>query len=174
MFLTVSVPTLVAPLIGMLADRYGPRWVAAAGFTLASVMLALLPLVTRNSAGQIALLCVLLTVLGKFVRSEDSCSLNELMTCFAFSLTIPPLAAHLASAVEHIIGENPEIGGEAGANGQAFYLLNCGIPAGVLAGPSPAGFFHDTFGWRAMGWTLPLLSASAVLPIVSLFIFHTV
>lgn len=173
MFLTVSVPTLVAPLTGMLADRYGPRWVAAAGFTLASVMLALLPVVTRNSAGQIALLCVLLTVLGKFVRSEDSCSLNELMTCFAFSLTIPPLAADLASAVEHITG-NPEIGGEAGAYGQAFYLLNCGTSAGVLAGPSPAGFFHDTFGWRVMGWTLAVLNASAVLPIVSLFIFHTI
>lgn len=174
MFLTVSVPTLVAPLIGMLADRYGPRWVAAAGFTLASVMLALLPEVTRNSAGQIALLCVLLTVLGKFVRSEDSCSLNELMTCFAFSLTIPPLAADLASAVEHIIGENPEIGGEAGGYGQAFYLLHCGTSTEVLTGPSPAGFFHDTFGWRVMGWTLPVLSASAVWPIVSLFIFHTI
>ena len=80
---------------------------------------------------------------------------------------IPPLAADLASAVEQITAENTEVGGKAGAFGQAFPLLNCGISsAGVLAGPSLAGFLHDAFGWRVMGWTLAILSASGVVPIV--------
>lgn len=172
MFLTVSVPTLAVPLIGMLSDGHGLRWVAAAGFILASVMLALLPLGTRHSIGKIVLLCVLLTVLAKFVRLEDLCSLRELIAGFAFLLTIPPLAADLACAIEHITEENPKNGGEAEAYGRAFSLLNCGISAGVLAGPSLAGFLHDTFGWRVIGCTLAVLSASPVLLLVSLLIFH--
>ena len=67
MFLTVSVPILAAPLTGMLSDRYGPRWVAAVGFALAAAMLALLPLVNHDSIGQIVLLSVLLTILGRLV-----------------------------------------------------------------------------------------------------------
>ena len=114
-FLTVSVPTLAAPLTGMLSDRYGPRWVARASFTLASVMLALLPLVTRDIIGQKVLLCVLLVILGKSIRLEDFCSMNELGTGFAFSSTISPLAADLASAVEQHTKVNPSIGGDLGA-----------------------------------------------------------
>lgn len=53
MFLTVSVPTLAAPVTGMLSDKYGPCWVAATGFMSASVMLALLSLVTHDSVGQV-------------------------------------------------------------------------------------------------------------------------
>lgn len=64
LFLTITIPTLTAPLAGMLSDRFGPRWVAAAGFMLATVMLALLPLVSFNSFSQVLLLCVLLTMIG--------------------------------------------------------------------------------------------------------------
>lgn len=64
MLLTLSLPTLAAPLAGMLSDKYGPRWVAATGFVSASFFLALLPLVSYASVGQIVLLCVLLTALG--------------------------------------------------------------------------------------------------------------
>ena len=86
---------------------------------------------------------------------------------------IPPLASDLASVIEKITVEKPEIGGKAGAFGQAFSLFNCGISAGVLAGPSLAGFVYDTFGWKVMGWTLAILSASAVVPIVSIFNSHS-
>ena len=78
-----------------------------------------------------------------------------------------PLAADLAAAVEQLSEERSGIGGKAGAFGQAFSLLNCGISAGVLAGPVLAGTLHETFGWKIMGWTLAVLSASAVVPIVS-------
>ena len=85
----------------------------------------------------------------------------------AFSLMMSPLAADLAAAVEQLSVETPGIGGRAGAFGQAFSLLNCGISAGVMAGPILAGTLHETFGWKVMGWTLAVLSASAVVPIVS-------
>lgn len=81
-------------------------------------------------------------------------------------MTISPLAADLASAVEDITEEMPDIRGTAGAYGQAFSLLNCGISAGVLAGPSLAGFLRDTFGWKIMGWSSAVLGMSPVLPIV--------
>ena len=79
-----------------------------------------------------------------------------------------PLAADLAAAVEQISVDRPGIGGRAGVFGQAFSLLNCGISAGVMAGPILAGTLHETFGWKVMGWTLAVLSASAVVPIVSI------
>lgn len=78
-----------------------------------------------------------------------------------------PLAADLAAAVEQISVDRPGIGGKAGAFGQAFSLLNCGISAGVLAGPVLAGSLHEQFGWKVMGWSLAVLSASAVVPIES-------
>ena len=71
MLLAVTLPTLAAPLAGMLSDKYGPRWVAATGFTSASIVLALLPLVAHASVGQIVLLCVLLTGLGKLGPSSS-------------------------------------------------------------------------------------------------------
>ncbi|KAL8945913.1 MAG: hypothetical protein Q9222_007616 [Ikaeria aurantiellina] len=64
MFLPLAVPTLAAPLAGMLSDRYGPRWVAASGYALAGITSALLPLVKYHTNEHIALLCVLLPMLG--------------------------------------------------------------------------------------------------------------
>lgn len=81
---------------------------------------------------------------------------------------ITPLAADLASVVEQFGEENRETVGKAGAFGQAFSLLSCGISAGVLAGPSLAGFLHENSGWRVMCWTLAVLSTSAVVPVAVL------
>ena len=65
MFLTLTIPTLASPVTGMLADKVGSRWVAVAGYLLAAVILGILPVTTHRFGGQIALLCVLLTSLGK-------------------------------------------------------------------------------------------------------------
>lgn len=85
---------------------------------------------------------------------------------------ITPLAADLASFVEQITEEQPELKGKAGAYGQVFSLLNCGVSAGVLCGPSIAGGLYETFGWRIMAWVLSVISVSATIPIVSDFDCH--
>ena len=63
-FLTIAFPSILGPLAGALADRFGPRPVALGGFALTSPALALLGLVTDESVGMQALLCVLLTIVG--------------------------------------------------------------------------------------------------------------
>ncbi len=64
-FLCVALPSLGAPLAGMVSDRYGPRWITVCGFILTAPPLVLLRLITHNSLGQIVLLCALLTLSGK-------------------------------------------------------------------------------------------------------------
>ena len=63
-FLTITVPSLLGPLAGALADRFGPKPVALAGFALATPALALLGLARDEKLGTQALLCVLLTLVG--------------------------------------------------------------------------------------------------------------
>ena len=41
-------------------------------------------------------------------------------------------------------------------------------------GPSLAGFLYERFGWKVMGWTLVLISAMAVFPVVSFHVFAEV
>ena len=66
-FLCLVIPSLTAPVVGILSDRYGPRWLAAGGLFLAVPSLVLLRLVTHKSVEQIVLLCVILTCIGKFL-----------------------------------------------------------------------------------------------------------
>ena len=72
-FLTITGPSLAAPLAGALSDKYGSRRVAACGFIFASPMLALLALVTHHSVSQILLLCAILTILGKLSAAIRPC-----------------------------------------------------------------------------------------------------
>ena len=66
-FLCVALPSLGAPLVGMVSDRHGPRWISVCGFLLTTPPLVLLRLITHNSLSQIVLLCALLTLSGKSI-----------------------------------------------------------------------------------------------------------
>ena len=63
-FLTIATPAVIGPLAGWLSDNYGPRWLAASGLLLTSVLIVLLRLVHDDSGAQAVLLCVLLTMIG--------------------------------------------------------------------------------------------------------------
>ena len=63
-FLTIAFPSILGPLAGAIADRFGSRPVALCGFAIATPALALLGLVRDGSMGMQALLCVLLTIVG--------------------------------------------------------------------------------------------------------------
>ncbi|MCJ1309477.1 hypothetical protein MMC25_003137 [Agyrium rufum] len=147
-FFALAVPSFFAPLVGGLADRYGPRWPATIGFLLACPALILLRLVDHDSIKQKVLLCVLLFILG--------ITLNIVMT---------PLLAEITYAVEAKEKQHPGVYGEKGAYAQAYGLFNTAFAGGTLLGPIWAGYVSSKAGWGTMAWSLGLLSALSAIPI---------
>ena len=76
-FLCIALPTLIAPLVGMLSDKYGPRWIAVCGFVLNAPSLVLLRQITHDATEQVVLLCVLLALFGTFIRESFNLYLNH-------------------------------------------------------------------------------------------------
>lgn len=64
-FLALTIPSLAAPVVGVMSDRLGARVVVLAGFAISTVTLALLGLVGQDSIQHIILLCALLAMTGK-------------------------------------------------------------------------------------------------------------
>ena len=75
-FLTVALPSLSAPFIGMLSDKYGARWVSAIGFMICTPATILLLLISRHTITHIVLFCALLTIDG---MSRSQCVLAILI-----------------------------------------------------------------------------------------------
>ncbi|MCJ1476408.1 hypothetical protein MMC13_005074 [Lambiella insularis] len=146
-FLPLIVPSLVAPYIGFIADKYGPRYLAFAGFLFICPFLILLRLVTFDSLPQKAGLCVLLALVG-----------------FGLAVAMVPLLAEVTYVVEAKERATPGIFGERGAYAQAYALFNVFFAAGTLIGPIWGGFVVRSSGWRVMTLTLGVLAAVTAVP----------
>ena len=147
-FLPIIIPNVVAPFIGILADKYGPRWLMAGGLLLATPFYVLLRLVTYDDIRQKVLLCALLALIG-----------------VTLTLTITPILAEIAYVIEAKEKKEPGIYGEKGAYAQAYGLFNTAFAAGTLIGPIWAGFVLQKAGWGTMSWTLGLLSGISAVPV---------
>lgn len=77
-FLALIIPGFIAPAVGWISDRYGPRWLCFGGFTFAIPCWVLLRLVTYNSLHQKVLFCALLALIG-----------------LALAVVMPPLMAEI-------------------------------------------------------------------------------
>jgi MFS family permease len=64
-FLAITVPSLLSTYVGMLSDRYGPRWTSLSGFALVTPALALLALSRNDSTTSLALMIIALVSIGK-------------------------------------------------------------------------------------------------------------
>ncbi|SLM38729.1 mfs general substrate transporter [Lasallia pustulata] len=146
-FLCLAIPALTGPLVGQLSDRFGPRWIAVAGFALTAPPLILLRLVEKDAVEQKVLLCGLLVLCG--------CTLI---------LIVSPLAADLSVVVEEKEKENPGIFGPGGAYAQAFALFNCSMAAATVFGPVFAGLLLERFGWKVMSLALGIFATSGAIP----------
>jgi MFS family permease len=100
-FLPLVIPSFIGPVVGWAVDRFGPRWLATAGFVVFAPFEMLLRLVTHDTLGQKVLLCVLLAFIG-----------------LTLDLVLTPLMAEIAFVVASKEKENPSLFGAKGAYAQ--------------------------------------------------------
>lgn len=146
-FIPFIIPSVAAPLVGAISDRYGPRWLIVAGFLFVIPPFALLRLVTENTLDQKILFCSLLSLIG-----------------IALTLVTPPLMAEITYVVEAKEKKRPGIFGNTGAYAQAYGLFVMAWAAGSLCGPLWAGLVQDRTDWATMTWTFSLFSGLGALP----------
>ncbi|KAK0289009.1 hypothetical protein LTR91_008067 [Friedmanniomyces endolithicus] len=140
-FVPLVAPGLLGPLIGALADRFGHRWFATAGFVGLCPALILLRLIEHDTLAQKAVLCVLLGVVGL-------CG-----TCL-----LEPLIAEITYLGG---GQESDNGGgsvKVRSYAQAYALFNVAWELGDTAGPLVAGLMVDSLGWDTMSLTLGVLA----------------
>ena len=149
-FLPLTLPAFLGPLVGWLCDRFGPRWPMTVGFLCLLPILTLLRYVNYNSLDQKVLLCALLT----------------LAAC-CFTVTLDPVMAEVAYVVNAKARKNPEAYNGAGnrSYAQAFSLFNTAYSLGNTLGPIIAGLIKDAVGWSTMGWVLGLLAGLTAVPV---------
>ena len=182
-FLAIALPSILGPLAGALADRFGPRPVALAGFAIATPALALVGLVRDGAVGMQALLCILLTLVGKsglflFFRllSPIFRTSHVFRSPFAHGVTnagignatvYAPLGADMGAAIDSITEAKPHLFTTGGAYAQVFSLFDAAIALGTIVGPVWAGFIYHVSDWWVMSLTLAIICASGALPVVS-------
>lgn len=150
LFLTLAVPMLLAPLLGSLTDRYGPKLPTAAGLALAVPSLGLLSLVSRRAHWAIVELAVMLAFLG-----------------LALALAMPPLRVEANLVIQKMERERPGMFGPNGAYGRAYGMVNIVVATAGLVGPLYAGFLRVAAGWNVLAWCNAVLSVG-LLVLVSL------
>ncbi len=147
-FLALIIPSFSGPFIGMLCDKFGPRWPTAVGLAAGLPFWVLLRLVDHDSLKQKVLLCALLMLIG---------------TCVA--LIIPAVMAEFTYIVDAKEKHQPGIYGVNGAYACAYGIFNMAWASGALVGPVWAGYVEAAAGWKTMTWSLGLFSAVSAIPV---------
>jgi MFS family permease len=147
-FIGLVLPTFLAPLVGWLSDKHGPRWFSVAGFLLTAPVFALFRFVDHGGIDQIVLMCALMLLLG-----------------ITLTLMVTPIMAEFLYVVEAKERKTPGIYGKNGAYAQAYALLITSFAIGNMAGPIWSGFVVSAAGWKTMSWSLALLSFVSTIPV---------
>ena len=135
-FLPLLLPTFLGPVVGIMSDRYGPRWLSTAGFLITVPFLICMRFVTENTLQHKVMLCGMMAGTGLGVT-----------LCFG------PLTAEISWAVEE---------GYKGPGTKpialAYGLYNVAFSLGTIIGPLLGGFIRDSKGWGTESWSLAILS----------------
>ena len=152
-FITILIPSLLQPVFVAITDRYqqGRRLLAVGGCLLATPAYVLLRLVTQDSLGQKALLCVLLVIIG-----------------LAMAIAMPGIMAEIGATVADFEKEGKRaVKRSVVATG--WSLVNAANAAGCVIGPLFSGLIRNAAGWQTMAWCLGLLSGvSGMFPLLCL------
>lgn len=137
-FLPIVIPTFLAPVVGKLGDRYGPKWLCAGGFAFTVPFFVCLRFVTDNSINHKVMLFGLLAGIG-------------LGLTFVFA----PLMAEISWAVEV---DHDESGDSPPPYAQAYGLYNLAYSGGAIAGPLMGGLIRDSAGFATVGWSFAIMT----------------
>ncbi|KAM3425125.1 hypothetical protein BST61_g7088 [Cercospora zeina] len=149
-FLPLVLASFLGPLVGLLADKYGPRWLATAGFIFTCPFLVLLRLVEENSMSHKVMLCAFLAFIG-----------------IGLTLALVPLMAEISYAVDAKAKRRPQgFFGKNGAYAQAYGLFNMAWAAGEMIGPLLAGLVVEARGWGTATLILGCVAILTALPTV--------
>ena len=150
-FLPLSLPSLLGPLVGKFTDRYGGRWVTAAAFTIICPALILLRLVKENSIGHKVLVCALLVLIG-------SC----------LTLILEPLFAEITGRATKLEALDASIMGSKmvgrGYYAQAYAHFNWAWASGNTLGPILSGFIAEAAGWKTAMVCMGILCGVSAIP----------
>ena len=142
-FLPLILPSFLGPVVGMIGDRYGPKWLASFGFLFATPFVTCLMFVNENTIQDKILLCGLLTGVG------------ITMACI-----FGPLMAEITWSVQ---GDDDTGGGQIA---QAYGLYNMAYSGGSLVGPIMGGMVKDSSGWGTVGWSLGIVVFVSGIPTI--------
>ncbi|OAA76021.1 Major facilitator superfamily domain, general substrate transporter [Akanthomyces lecanii RCEF 1005] len=134
-FLCVLLPGFLSPLVGMLSDRYGTKWLATLGFLLSVPVFASLRFVTENTLRHKVLFGALLALMG---------------VALAFSST--PLMAEITYAIHDKERRQPGVWGPKGVYGVGFGLFTTAFALGGVVGSFMGGYLYQGPGWGVFGW----------------------
>ncbi|THY37454.1 MFS general substrate transporter [Aureobasidium pullulans] len=147
-FLPLTLPALISPLVGGITDRYQARWPCIVGFALAALSFVLLRLVAGDTVKDKIVLCFLVAIVG-----------------LALTLVLIPLMADIILTVNEMEATGRVGSSAAGAYGQAYALFNMSYAAGSAIGPLLAGLLKVHMGWKATTLALGCLSGVSIIPI---------
>lgn len=148
-FISLIFPAFLSPIVGMLADRHGGRYITATGFCLSTAVLTCLRFVDHDSIQQKVLLCALLFLVGLLLGT-----------------TLSVFSAEVSHVVFEYEEKHPGELGERGAVAQAESLWWAAYSIGAACGPLLGGLVQGAAGWKTMTWALALICATAVVPIM--------
>lgn len=149
-FFSLFIPPLIlAPPVGIMADRYGAKWPATFGFALSVPLLVCLRYVDENTIHKKVLLGALLSLLG---------------VVLTFSQV--PLMAEIGFVIETEERKNPGVWGSKGVYGIGYGLFNTSFALGSSVGSLVAGYVQEFFGWSNTSWVLGLWCAVGLMAVV--------
>jgi MFS family permease len=151
-FIPLTIPAFLGPLLGRVVDRTTPRWALVAGFSGMCPVLVLMRFVTYNSMGQKVLLCFFLFMIGVGVT----------MTLCPLTAEISYVAEEFEKSRRQSLERKQRYGG--GAYGQAYALFQMAWGVGNIVGPLTCGLIKDQASWGSMCWVLGLISGITAIP----------